>query len=69
MKKIESKKEIQEQFGRKINQDVNENRKLFQKKVSKANRGKVESSRRKKDGNGMLVQEEVKVRRIWKEHF
>ena len=69
MKKIESKKEIQEQFGRKINQDVNENRKLFQKKVSKANRGKVESSRRKKDGNGMLVQEEVKVRRIWKEYF
>ena len=48
---------------------MNENRKLFQKKVSKANRGKVESSRRKKDGNGMLVQEEVKVRRIWKEYF
>ena len=64
MKKIESKKEIQEQFGRKINQDVNENRKLFQKKVSKANRGKVESSRRKKDGNGMLVQEMVDVLRI-----
>ena len=36
------KEEVQEQFGRKINQDVNRNRKLIWKEVSKANGGKVE---------------------------
>ena len=35
-----SKKEIREQFLRKMNQDVNGNRKLFRKAVSKANGGK-----------------------------
>ena len=34
------KKEVQEQFGRKMNKDVNGNRKLFWKEVSKANGGK-----------------------------
>ena len=33
----QSKKEIQEQFGRKMNQDVNGNMKLFSKEMSKAN--------------------------------
>ena len=33
----QSKKEVQEQFGRKMNQDVNGNIKLFWKEVSKAN--------------------------------
>ena len=31
----QSKKEVHEQFGRKMNQDVNGNRKLFWKEVSK----------------------------------
>ena len=64
-----SKKEIQEQFGRKVNQDVNGNRKLFWKEVSKANGGKVENSNRIKDGNGRLVREEAEVGRIWKEYY
>ena len=38
-------------FG-KMNQDVNENRKLFWKEVSNVKGGKVESCSRKKDGNG-----------------
>ena len=40
---ISEKKEIHEQFGRKVSQDINGNRKLFWKEVSKANREKVES--------------------------
>ena len=50
----QSKKEVQEQFERKMNQDVNRNRKLFWKEASKANRGKV-------DGNGRLALEEAEV--------
>ena len=51
----QSKNEANEQFGRKMNEDVNGNRKLFWKEVSKANEGKVESCRRVKGGNGRLV--------------
>ena len=47
-----SKNEVQKQFGRRMNQDVNGNRKLFWKEVSKANGGKAENSNRIKDGNG-----------------
>ena len=56
----QSKEEVQEQFGRKMNQDVNGNRKIFWKEVSKANGGKVENSHRIKDGKGRLVLEEEK---------
>ena len=42
-------KEDQEQFGRKMNQDLNGIRKLFWKEVSKANKGKVENSNKIKD--------------------
>ena len=47
-----------------MNQDVNGNRKLFWKGVSKAYGGKVENFNRIKDGNGRLVLEEAEVRRI-----
>ena len=57
----QSKKEVQEQFGRKMNQDVNGNRKLFWKEVNKVNGGKVENFNRIKDGNGRLVLEEAEV--------
>ena len=40
------KEEVQEQFGRKMSQDVNGNRKLFWKEVNKVNRGKEENSNR-----------------------
>ena len=66
---LSSKEEIQEHFGRKMNQDVNGNRKLFWKEVSKANGGKVENFNRIKDGNGRLALEEVEMQRIWKEHY
>ena len=38
-----------------MNQDVDGNRKLFWKEVSKVNGGKVESCSRIKDGNGRLA--------------
>ena len=65
----QSKKEINEQFGRKMNEDVERNRKLFWKEVSKVNEGKVESCSRIKDGNGGLALGEDEVRRIWKDYF
>ena len=65
----QSKKKVNEQFGRKKNEYVNGNRKLFLKEVSNAKGGKVESCMRKNDGNGRLAQEEDDVRKIWKEYF
>ena len=47
--------------GRCMNQDVNGNRKLLWKEVSKANGGKVKNSNRIKDGNGRLALEEAEV--------
>ena len=53
----QSKKKVNEQFRRKMNNDVNGNRKLFWKEVSNAKGRKVESCNRMKDGNGRLAQE------------
>ena len=39
----QSKKEVNEQFGRKMNKDADGNKLLFWKEVSKVNGGKVES--------------------------
>ena len=52
-----------------MNQDVNGNRKLFRKEVSKANGGKVENSIRIKDGNGRLALEEAEVCSILKKYY
>ena len=38
-----SKKKVNEQFGRKMNEDENRNRKLFWKEMNNAKGGKVES--------------------------
>ena len=38
-----SKKKVNEQFRRKINEDVNRNKKLFWKEVSNTKEGKVEN--------------------------
>ena len=52
----QSKKKVNEQFGRKMNEDMNGNRKLFQKEVRNMKGGKVESCSRIKDENGRLAQ-------------
>ena len=64
-----SKKKINDQFGRKMNKDVNGNTKLFWKEVSNVKGRKVESCNRIKDENGKLAQGEDEVQRIWKEYF
>ena len=56
-----NKKKVNEQFRRKMNEDVNENRKLFWKEVSTAKGGKAESCSKIKDGNGRLAQREDEV--------
>ena len=66
---IQSKKKVNELFGRKINEDVNGNRKLFSKEVGNAKGGKVDSCSRVKDENGRLAQWEDEARKIWKEYF
>ena len=65
----QSKKKVNEQFGIKMNEDVNGNRKLFCKNVSNVKGGKKESCIRIKGGDGMLSQGEDKVQKIWKEYF
>ena len=52
-----------------MNEDVNENRKLFWMEVSNVKGGKVENCRRVKDGSGRLAQREDEARMIWKEYF
>ena len=64
----QSKKDVNEQFGRKMNQEVDGNRKLFWKEVSKVNGGKVESCSRIKNGDGRALRED-EVCMIWNEHF
>ena len=54
----QSKKKVNEQFGRKWNEDVNGNKKLFWKEVTKAKGGKVESCSRIKSINWRLAQGE-----------
>ena len=52
-----------------MNEDVNENRKLFWKEVSNAKGGKGENCSRIKDKFGRLAQGENEERMIWKEYF
>ena len=65
----QSKKKLNEQFVRKMNEDINGNRKIFWKEMSNAKEGKVESCSKIKDGDGRLAQGEDEVQRIWKEYF
>ena len=65
----QSKKKVNEQFGRKINEDLNGNRKLFWKEVSYVKGGKVESCSRVKDRSGRLAKGEDEVQRVWKDYY
>ena len=52
-----------------MSQDVNVNKELFWREVSKVNKDKGESCNKVKDRNGGLALLEVEVRRIWKKYF
>ena len=58
-----------EVFGRKMNHEVNGNRKLFWKEVSYANGRKMKGWSIIEDGNGRLALGEAEVRRIRKKYF
>ena len=55
-------RKVNEQFVKKMNEDVTGNRILFWKEVSNPKGGKVESCSRVKNGNGRLTQEEDEAR-------
>ena len=57
------KKRVNELFGRKMNKDVNGNRKSFWKVVSNAKGGNMESCRRVKDEIGVWHRERTKRER------
>ena len=51
----QNKEKVNEQFERKMNEDMTANEKLFLEEVSNAKGGKVESYSRVKDGDGRLA--------------
>ena len=57
----QSKKEVYEQFERKMNKVVNGNRELFWKEISQTNGGNVENYSIIKDRNWRLALEEIEV--------
>ena len=59
----QKKKRVNELFGRKMNKDVNGNRKSFWKVVSNAKGGNMESCRRVKDEIGVWHRERTKRER------
>ena len=63
------KMEINEQFGRKMNEGIGGNWELFRREVIKVNRKVLDSCNGIKDGNGKLALGENKVRRIRKDNF
>ena len=65
----QSKKQVNEQYERKMNEDVNGHRKLSWKDVRNVKRGKVESCSRIKKINWRLEQEQDEVQKIWNEYF
>ena len=65
----QSKKKVTEQFGRKMNEDINENRNFLWKEASNLKGEKMESCSRIKDGNGRLAHGEDEFLRILKENF
>ena len=60
----QSKKKVNKQFRRKMNEDMTGNRSLFWKEMSNMKEGKVKSCSRIKNGNGRSPQGEDEVRRI-----
>ena len=67
--RYQSKNEVNEQFGREMNQDIDGNKELFWNEVNKVNGRKEENYSRIKDCDGRLALEEDEARRIWKNYF
>ena len=55
--------EVNDQFGRKLNQDIDGNKKLFRNEVRKVNGGNVKCCSRIKDRNRRLAMGRMKYER------
>lgn len=64
-----SKREANENFGKKLSQDVNGNRKLFWKEVKKVKNEGKESCMGVKGKNGRVLVSETEIKERWKEYF
>jgi hypothetical protein len=63
------KREVNEQFGRKMNEDVKGNKKLFWKEVRKVGKERNGNLSNIKNRNGTLVTDEAEVRKVWRDYF
>ena len=63
------KREVNEQFGKKMNEDIHGNKKLFWKEVRKVGKERNGNLLNIMNRNRRLVTEEWEVRRLWREYF
>lgn len=65
----ESKKRVDEEFGRKLSEKFSENKKLFWKEIKKERWGEECGSVRMKREDGVLVGSKDEAGGVWKRHF
>ena len=65
----ESKRKVDEEFGRKLSEKLFENEKLFCKEVKRKRGGVGGMSVRVKREDGVLVSSREEVKEVWKRHF
>src|SRR5678815_67152 len=63
------KEEVNKQFGRRMNGDIQGNRKLFWKEARKVKNENKGNLLRIMNRDGVFVTDEIDVRGVWKEHF
>ena len=57
---------MNEQFGRKVNGDVQGNRKLFWKEVRKLKKESKGNVQKILNGDGAFVNDEMEVKKVWR---
>ena len=65
----ESKEKVDDEFGRKLSEKFNENKKLYWKEVKKERGGCKSGSDKVKDKEGNLLSEHEALKGHWKEYF
>ncbi len=65
----ESKRRVDEEFGRKLSQNFSENKKLFWKEVKKARGGEKSGDVKMRGEDGELVGGDSELKEIWKSYF
>ena len=65
----ESKEKVDDEFGRKLSEKFNENKKLYWKEVKKERGGCKSGSDKVKDKEGNVLSEREAVKGRWKEYF